>query len=141
VKKSSSECSLFLKRLPGVWSEPGSSRFHLFSRLYHVTAEPQCPLLILCHFRGADGPDVHGLGRSSGRVFDFQSDHDRRSERSGKGHQDGLRSGQSSAVIPDFYLEKLLLIKELQLSTYTMEGFDFTTHHPAGRDNTNRPRR
>jgi hypothetical protein len=31
----------FLKRLPGVGSEPGSSQFHLFSNFHHLTAEPQ----------------------------------------------------------------------------------------------------
>jgi hypothetical protein len=31
----------FLKRLPGVGSEPGSSGFHLFSHFHHFTAEPQ----------------------------------------------------------------------------------------------------
>jgi hypothetical protein len=29
------------KRLPGVGSEPGSSRFNLFSHFHHPTAEPQ----------------------------------------------------------------------------------------------------
>jgi hypothetical protein len=33
--------SCFLKRLPGVGSEPGSSRFQLFSHFHHFTAEPQ----------------------------------------------------------------------------------------------------
>jgi hypothetical protein len=34
---------LFLKkkRLPGVGSEPGASRFHFFSHFHHFTAEPQ----------------------------------------------------------------------------------------------------
>jgi hypothetical protein len=32
---------IFLKRLPGAGSEPGSSRFHLFSHFHHFTAEPQ----------------------------------------------------------------------------------------------------
>jgi hypothetical protein len=31
----------FLKRLPGVGSEPGSSRIHLFRHFHHFTAEPQ----------------------------------------------------------------------------------------------------
>jgi hypothetical protein len=31
----------FFKRLPGVGSKPGSSRFHLFSHFHHFTAEPQ----------------------------------------------------------------------------------------------------
>jgi hypothetical protein len=31
----------FFKRLPGVGSEPGSSRFNLFSPFHHFTAEPQ----------------------------------------------------------------------------------------------------
>jgi hypothetical protein len=31
----------FLKRLPRVGSEPGSSQFHLFSHFHHFTAEPQ----------------------------------------------------------------------------------------------------
>jgi hypothetical protein len=30
---------VFLKRLPGVGSEPGSSQFHLFSHFHHFTAE------------------------------------------------------------------------------------------------------
>jgi hypothetical protein len=33
--------SFFLKRLPGVGSEPGSSQFNLFSYVHHFTAEPQ----------------------------------------------------------------------------------------------------
>jgi hypothetical protein len=32
---------VFLKMLPGVGSEPGSSRFHLFSHFHHFTVEPQ----------------------------------------------------------------------------------------------------
>jgi hypothetical protein len=31
----------FKKRLSGVGSKPGSSRFHLFSHFHHFTAEPQ----------------------------------------------------------------------------------------------------
>jgi hypothetical protein len=31
----------FLKRLPGVGSEPGSSQFHLLYHCHHFTAEPQ----------------------------------------------------------------------------------------------------
>jgi hypothetical protein len=31
----------FLKRLPGVGSELGASRFYLFSHFHHFTAEPQ----------------------------------------------------------------------------------------------------
>jgi hypothetical protein len=35
------EPNIFLKRLPGVGSEPGASQFHLFSHFHHFTAEPQ----------------------------------------------------------------------------------------------------
>jgi hypothetical protein len=39
----------FLKRLPGVGSKPGSSRFHLLSHFHHFTAEPQ-RLRLQIHF-------------------------------------------------------------------------------------------
>jgi hypothetical protein len=32
---------IFLKRFPGVGSEPGASQFHLFSHFHHFTTEPQ----------------------------------------------------------------------------------------------------
>jgi hypothetical protein len=34
-------CTFFKKMLPGAGSEPGSSRFGLFSHFHHLTAEPQ----------------------------------------------------------------------------------------------------
>jgi hypothetical protein len=40
-KKFGKNWKFFKKRLTGVGSEPGSSRFHLFSHFHHFTAEPQ----------------------------------------------------------------------------------------------------
>jgi hypothetical protein len=59
---------LFLKRLPGVGSEPGSSRFHLLSHFHHFTAEPQrLPMDLQLHLTPYDIPP-QGLGDSQHKL-------------------------------------------------------------------------
>jgi hypothetical protein len=54
---------IFLKRLPGVGSKPGSSRLHLFSHFHHFTAEPQrLPFNLFFRF-GAGLPDFSGYNK------------------------------------------------------------------------------
>jgi hypothetical protein len=64
-----SKLPVFLKRLPGVGSKPGSSQFYLFSRFHHFTAEPQrLPIKlpvgagVVDRVDGVEEPPEHGVG-------------------------------------------------------------------------------